>query len=257
MTSLVAQQLGFGYSRQPVGRDVNLTVVPGEVICLLGPNGSGKTTLFKTILGLLARQSGSISLDGQDVNTLTRNQIARKIAYVPQAHESVFPYTVHDMVLMGRTVHQKLFSAPRRSDAEQAQQTLEQLGIGDLAKREFTRISGGQRQLTLIARALAQDAPIIVMDEPTASLDFGNQVRVLQHVRQLSKNGLGIIFSTHNPDHALACASQVLVLADGIQQASGTPSTVLTEKLLSNVYQVDVRLERLSNGQQVCIPRFD
>ena len=125
MTTLAARQLGFGYPRQPVGRDVDLEVAPGEVLCLLGPNGSGKTTLFKTLLGLLVR------------------------------HESVFPYTVHDMVLMGRTVHRGLFSSPREHDALRAQQALDQLGIGDLASREFTRISGGQRQLALIARALA------------------------------------------------------------------------------------------------------
>lgn len=257
MTTLAARQLGFGYPRQPVGRDVDLEVAPGEVLCLLGPNGSGKTTLFKTLLGLLVRQGGNIVLDGKDIGTLSRTQIARRVAYVPQAHESVFPYTVHDMVLMGRTVHRGLFSSPREHDAERAQQALDQLGIGDLASREFTRISGGQRQLALIARALAQDTPIVVMDEPTASLDFGNQVRVLQQVRKLSEAGLGIVLSTHNPDHALACASRVLVLADGTLQASGSPDTVLTGELLSSVYQVEVRLERLSHGQHVCVPHLD
>ncbi|MDE0715472.1 MAG: ABC transporter ATP-binding protein, partial [Gammaproteobacteria bacterium] len=169
----------------------------------------------------------------------------------------VFPYTVRDMGLMGRTVHRGLFSSPREHDALRAQQALDQLGIGDLASREFTRISGGQRQLALIARALAQDTPIVVMDEPTASLDFGNQVRVLQQVRKLSEAGLGIVLSTHNPDHALACASRVLVLADGTLQASGSPDTVLTGELLSSVYQVEVRLERLSHGQHVCVPHLD
>lgn len=257
MTTLTARQLGFGYPRQPVGRDVDLDVAPGEVLCLLGPNGSGKTTLFKTLLGLLARQGGSIALDGEDIGALSRSEIARRVAYVPQAHESVFPYTVHDMVLMGRTVHRGLFSSPRQDDAGRAQEALDQLGIGDLASREFTRISGGQRQLALIARALAQDAPIIVMDEPTASLDFGNQVRVLQQVNRLSAAGLGIVLSTHNPDHALACASRVLVLADGTLRAAGSPESVLTGELLSSVYEVDVRLERLSHGQPVCVPLLE
>ena len=121
-------------------------------------------------------------------------------------------------------------------------------------QREFTRISGGQRQLALIARALVQDAPIIVMDEPTASLDYGNQVKVLQQVQKLSRSGLGVVLSTHNPDHALACANQVLVLADGTLQAAGSPDSVLTEELLSEIYRVDVHLERLSNGQRVCVP---
>ena len=254
MTSLRARRLGFGYPRHLVGKDVDIDVESGQITCLLGPNGSGKTTLFKTLLGLLKPMGGSIALDDQEIDQMTRTQIAQRIAYVPQAHESVFPYTVHDMVLMGRTVHRKIFSSPSRSDAKRTQQTLEQLGIGDLAQREFTRISGGQRQLALIARALVQDAPIIVMDEPTASLDYGNQVKVLQQVRKLSRSGLGVVLSTHNPDHALACANQVLVLADGTLQAAGSPDSVLTEELLSEIYRVDVHLERLSNGQRVCVP---
>ena len=257
MTSLRAQSLSFGYPRHLVGRDVDIDVEPGQITCLLGPNGSGKTTLFKTLLGLLTPMGGRIELDHQEINQMTRTQIAQRIAYVPQAHESVFPYTVHDMVLMGRTVHQKIFSSPSLKDAKRTQQTLEQLGIGDLAAREFTRISGGQRQLALIARALVQDAPIIVMDEPTASLDYGNQVKVLQQVRKLSHAGLSIVLSTHNPDHALACASQVLVLNEGTLQAAGPPDSVLTEKLLSKIYRVDVHLERLSNGQRVCVPSLN
>jgi iron complex transport system ATP-binding protein len=251
---LRAERLAFGYRHQPVGRDVDLTVVPGQVLCLLGPNGSGKTTLFKTLLGLLPAQGGRVLLDGTDMDALSRSDIALRIAYVPQAHDAVFPYSVGDMVLMGRTVHRGLFSAPGEADRARARSALADLGIAELAGRDYTRISGGQRQLALIARALAQETPLVVMDEPTASLDFGNQVLVLEQVKRLAATGLGVVFSTHNPDHAFACATHVLVLQDGVTRASGTPGEALTEDLLSSVYGVEVRLEIIRNGYRVCVP---
>jgi len=251
---LRAENLAFGYRRQPVGRDVDLSLTPGHVLCLLGPNGSGKTTLFKTLLGLLPAQDGCVMLDGQDIATLSRSDIARRVSYVPQAHDAVFPYTVRDMVLMGRTVHRGLFASPAQEDRVKAEASLVELGVGALADREYTRISGGQRQLALVARALAQEASLMVMDEPTASLDFGNQVLVLEQVKRLAGTGLGIVFSTHNPDHAFACATDVLVLKDGMTRAAGPPAEVLTEELLSSVYGVDVRLELLTGGHRVCVP---
>lgn len=254
MTTLTAEKIGFGYARFPVGRNVDLRVEPGEVYCLLGPNGCGKTTLFKTLLGLIPRQEGSVQLDGEDIIRLDRRTIAQRIAYVPQAHTAVFPYTVRDMVLMGRTAHRGVFSSPGVHDRERTDEALDQMGIAALADRDYTKISGGQRQLALIARALAQDARLIVMDEPTASLDFGNQVLVLKQVRKLAASGLGIVLSTHNPDHALACASRVHLMADGTTQAAGLPGEVLTPQLLSETYGVPVAVEQLGNGHKVCVP---
>lgn len=251
---LRAERLAFGYRHRPVGHDVDLAVRPGEVLCLLGPNGSGKTTLFKTLLGLLPVQGGRVMLDGTDMKDLPRNGIARRIAYVPQAHDAVFPYSVRDMVLMGRTVHRGLFAAPGPNDRARAESALTDLGIGDLADRDYTRISGGQRQLALIARALAQETPFVVMDEPTASLDFGNQVLVLEQVKRLAARGLGIVFSTHNPDHAFSCGTQVLVLEHGLTRAAGRPGDVLSADLLSAIYGVAVRLEVLESGYRVCVP---
>lgn len=253
---LSARSLGFGYGATAVGRDVDVEVRPGEVLCLLGPNGSGKTTLFKTLLGLLPAQAGEVRLDGTPLTQLTRQEIARRVAYVPQAQAAHFPFRVLDMVVMGRTAHLGLFAAPSSRDREKAMEALTALGISDLAEQEYTRISGGQRQLVLVARALAQDAPAIVMDEPTASLDFGNQVVVLSEVKRLAARALAVILSTHDPDHAFSVADRVALLDGGRLIAQGPPGEVLTPERLRAVYGVTVLVERLSRGQTVCAPDY-
>jgi iron complex transport system ATP-binding protein len=249
-----ARQVAIGYGGKVVARDIDVSLRAGEVVCLLGPNGSGKTTLFKTLLRLIARLAGSISIAGRPIDSWRPGQLALRQAYVPQANISVFPYRVLDMVLMGRTARLGVFSAPSAADRERAWTALERLGIADLAEREYTRISGGQRQLTLIARALAQEAPSIVMDEPTASLDFGNQALVLREVARLARGGLGIVLSTHQPDHAFAIASRVLLLHDGRVVADGSPREVLTRQRLEQVYGVPVSLDPLPGGRLSCTP---
>jgi iron complex transport system ATP-binding protein len=251
---LEARRLGFGYPGKPVGRDVDLAVGAGEVICLLGPNGSGKTTLFKTLLGLLPAQGGEVWIDDRPLARLPRAEVARRVAYVPQAHAAHFPYTVLDMVIMGRTAHLGPFARPGPRDRAAALAALETLGIRDLADADYTKVSGGQRQLGLIARALAQAAPLIVMDEPTASLDFGNQALVLREVRALAAQGYGIVLSTHDPDHAFACGTEVALLHDGGLAAHGPPETVLTAARLEAVYGVPVSIERLASGHTVGAP---
>lgn len=256
MMKLEARDLAFGYPGHPVGRDVSLTVETGEVLCLLGPNGCGKTTLFKTLLGLLPARGGSIALDGTDLARMKRVDVARRIAYVPQAGAGMFPYCALDVVVMGRTAHRGLFAGPTRDDREIALRALDELGIADLARRDVTRLSGGQRQLVLVARAVAQAAPLIVMDEPTASLDFGNQVVVLSQVRQLAERGAGIVLSTHDPDHAFAIGKRVALMKNGAILAAGLPEEVLTPARLKSVYGVDVTIERLADGRIVCAARF-
>jgi iron complex transport system ATP-binding protein len=253
---LSARSLGFGYGETVVGRAVDIDVRPGEVLCLLGPNGSGKTTLFKTLLGLLPAQEGEVLLDGTPLARLTRQEIARRVAYVPQAQVAHFPFRVIDMVVMGRTAHLGLFAAPSQQDRQRALDALAALGIAGLAEKEYTRISGGQRQLALVARALAQDAPAIVMDEPTASLDFGNQVIVLSEVKRLASRSLAIVFSTHNPDQAFSLADRVALLDGGRLIAQGSPADVLTAERLRAVYGVSVVVEQLSQGQTVCAPDY-
>lgn len=253
---IATRHLGIGYPGHPVGRGIDLSVRPSDVLCLLGPNGSGKTTLFKTMLGLLPAQAGEVLIGGRPLASLSRAEIARRIAYVPQAHAAQFPYRVIDMVLMGRTAHMGLFAAPSPADRAKAHEALATLGINDLAEAEYTRISGGQRQLALIARALAQDAPAIIMDEPTASLDFGNQVTVLAEIKRLKRAGLAIVLSTHDPDHAFSVASTVALLNGGRLIAQGPPSDVLTPQALRSVYGVSVTLVPVDGGT-LCAPDYE
>ena len=255
---LEAKNLDFGYRGHRVGHGVSLSVEAGQVLCLLGPNGSGKTTLFKTLLGLLPAQGGQVLLDGADLATLPRGEVARRVSYVPQAHAAFFPFTVREVVLMGRTAHLELFSSPSRKDRDIAQAALERLRLAALADAVYTRISGGERQLTLVARALAQDARIIVMDEPTANLDFGNQARVMDHVRVLANSGIGVLLSTHDPDQAFLCADRVAMLRAGRVAWSGAPAQAITPESLRDIYGVEVAVVRVvlpgEEERSVCIP---
>lgn len=255
---LSAENLGFGYRGRSVGRGVTLELAPGEVLCLLGPNGSGKTTLFKTLLGLLLPQEGTVLIEGRNARMLTRDAIARQISYVPQAHGAFFPYTVHELVLMGRTAHLDLFAAPAARDHAAARLAIERMGIAHLADAIYTQISGGERQLALIARALAQEARLVIMDEPTANLDFGNQVRVLERIRALVGEGIGVLLSTHDPDHAFLCADRVAMLHQGRLVACGTVSEVMTAEKLQQIYGVAVTVTAVPLGdgstRRVCLP---
>ncbi|MCX7717927.1 MAG: ABC transporter ATP-binding protein [Candidatus Sumerlaeaceae bacterium] len=257
---LEVRHLDCGYGTHAVARDVSLTVNGGEVVCLLGPNGSGKTTLFKTVLGLLRRLAGSITLDGSETSHWSQNRLAREIAYVPQSHTPLFPYRVLDVVVMGRAARLGLFAAPGRRDLELARAALDEAGIGHLAGRPYTEISGGERQMVLITRALVQEARLLVMDEPTSNLDFGNQVRVLRRMRDLAAGGIGILMTTHYPNHALICADRVAILHDGHMVAQGAPAEVITEQMLSAIYRVDTRIHRLGGGHEspalVCTPHL-
>jgi iron complex transport system ATP-binding protein len=255
---LEAQELAIGYGRTQIGSGLNLTVNQGDILCLLGPNGCGKTTLFRTLLGLLPALSGTVSLGGKSVTAQTPATIAQQIAYVPQAHAPPFPFEAQEVVLMGRTARLGVFGQPGRHDREIALNAMDRLGIADLAHRDYSRLSGGQRQLVLIARALAQQAPLIVMDEPTASLDFGNQAQVLMQIASLARDvaaeGCGVVLSTHDPDQAFALDARVLLMKDGHQLAQGAAREVLTSANLSEVYGLPVSVETTSSGRKVCLP---
>ncbi|MDJ0947673.1 MAG: ABC transporter ATP-binding protein [Alphaproteobacteria bacterium] len=252
---LATDKLAFGYPGKPVGRDVTLAVQSGEILCLLGPNGGGKTTLFKTALGLLKSQGGAVTIDDRPLAGWSRRELAQRIAYVPQAHTAFFPFTVLDTVLMGRTPRMALFATPSQADREIAERALGDLQIAELKDQIYTEISGGQRQLVLIARALAQEPEILVMDEPTASLDFGNQVLVLNHIRALARRGIGIVLSSHDPDHAFACADRVAMLHDGGLIRLGPPREVVTSESLRLLYGVEVTVVQPAGADHpVCVP---
>ena len=255
---LEAKHLDFGYRGHRVGSDVSLALQAGEVLCLLGPNGSGKTTLFKTLLGLLPPQGGQVLMDGVDLQSRKRGEVAQRVSYVPQAHAAFFPFTVREVVLMGRTAHLGIFSSPSRHDREIAQAAIERMRLAHLADSIYTRISVGERQLALIARALAQDARIIVMDEPTANLDFGNQVRVMEHIQALAETGMGVLLSTHDPDQAFICADQVAMLHEGRLAGAGAPAAAITAESLRQLYGVDVEVTQVGTGsgtrRTACIP---
>ncbi len=252
---LAVEDLAFGYGAREVGAGVGFTLAPGEVLCLLGPNGGGKTTLFKTLLGLLPARAGRVLLDGEDVSRWPRSRLARAIAYVPQAHAAFFPFGVRDVVLMGRASRLKPFASPGGRDREIADAALETLGIGHLGERIYTEISGGERQLVLIARALAGEPRLLVMDEPTASLDFGNQTRLLTQVRRLADSGIAVVLSTHDPDHAFLCADRVALLHGGRMVALGSPQVTITSETLRLLYGVEVAVVPLTgHGRSVCMP---
>jgi iron complex transport system ATP-binding protein len=253
---LSARELSIGYRNHLVGTDINLTLAPGEVLVLLGPNGAGKTTLFRTLLGLQRALGGQVALGEKPIDRMRPAEIARQMAYVPQAHATEFSYTALDVVLMGRTARLKPFASPGAADEKIAREKLVALGIGELEDHDYTRISGGQRQLTLIARALAQETPILVMDEPTASLDFGNQAMVLGRIRELASENYGIVLSTHDPDHALLVATRVAIIADGGLRAVGPPQDVVTAEMLSAIYRTQVIVEDTPSGRRVCVPAW-
>jgi iron complex transport system ATP-binding protein len=251
---LAVDSLAFGFPGRTVGRDVSFTLAAGEVMCVLGPNGGGKTTLFRTILGLLEPHGGSIQVDDVSLQNLSRAEVARRVGYVPQGHAGYFAYTVQEFVLMGRTAHLGAFASPAKKDFIVANRALESLGIAPLADKPVTEISAGERQLALVARALAQEPRLLVLDEPTASLDFGNQVRVLERISALAGSGISILFSSHDPDHAFLCARRALLLAEGRVLESGAPREVIRADTLERMYRVSVQVLPLPGGMHTCLP---
>lgn len=241
--TLEGRDLTIGYSDHTVGRGLDVAFKTGEVLALLGPNGGGKTTLLKTLLGLIKAKAGEVWLDGKPLDGYSIRERARVVAYVPQVHIGTFAFTVETVVLMGRTAHGNLFSRPSAHDRDVTQAVLERFGIARLSDRPYTMISGGERQLVLLARALAQEPQFIVLDEPTASLDFGNQGKVMNEIKALAQSGHGVLFTTHDPNHALRAADRAYLLRDGTRITEGPVASVLNQTQLQELYRAPV--ERL------------
>lgn len=242
------RDLSFSYPKHPVLQHLSFSIPQGELVALLGPNGAGKSTLFRCILGFL-RPEGEILLRGRPVRSLTQRELSREIAYIPQSAEPIFNYTVLDTVLMGTTGTLQLAQRPGKAQLESAHRALEQLEIAHLANRGISQVSGGERQLALIARALVQNAAVLIMDEPTANLDYGNQQRVMARVCGLTHQGYTVLVSTHNPEHALRYASQVLALQDGSLCAFGPTAQTLTPDLIDKLYGIHVTMAEVMTPQ--------
>lgn len=239
MVALKAEHLSYAYSaKQTILHDISLHLAPGEMLYLLGPNGGGKTTLLNCLAGLLKPGTGTIFLDSKQLETYSASDRARLIGLIPQLHTPAFAYSVSEMVMMGRAPHLGWLGTPSRFDKSIVDEALEQVGLSELQDRPYTEISGGERQLVLIARGLAQKCQILLMDEPTAHLDLSNQHRVLEIINQLASQGLSFIVSSHSPNDALAYADNVLLLNGGWVTEYGTPNETLTEAMLSAVYGI-------------------
>ena len=255
--SIEVKNLRFCYGARPVIGDVSFTAEKGELLAVLGPNGVGKSTLFRCLLGFLKPVSGEILVDGKELGAYSRRELAKKLAYIPQSHTPAFDHTVLDSVLMGMTAQLGVFEQPGQAQREKALQMLRALGMEKLADRGCMKISGGERQLMLLARALVQDASMLIMDEPTANLDYGNSCRVMERVKKLGQNGYTIIFSTHDPYQAFSYATKVLALKDGGVMAVGATETVLTEEVLSKLYGIPVarcEMETAFGRKTICMP---
>ena len=253
--------VGFSYDgKRNVLEDVSFQLDAGDILCLLGSNGTGKTTLLRCILGFHRPQRGSIRIDGIELTRVHKAQRARHMAYVPQSSSLAFPYPVKEVVLMGRVSHLRLGGRPRAADHRIADEALERLQIQNLANRRFPELSGGERQMVLVARALAQQAEVLIMDEPTSNLDYHNQVRILAAIKHLATQGIGILMTSHYPDHAFLACSKVALMGHGRILAVGDPDTVVTSESLTDLYDTPVVVARAESGAlkiMSCIPLLD
>jgi iron complex transport system ATP-binding protein len=247
---LAARDLGFRREGRNVLDGVSLELAPGSFTGLLGANGSGKTTLLRLLLGLLRPASGEVLLDGTPLALLSRRTIAARIAYVPQAHVAAFPFTVAQVVAMGRAPASGWGAAPALGDRAVAE-ALARMGLTAFAERSYAALSGGERQSVLIARALAQGARTLLLDEPTAALDLGQRTRVLRLLAELAAEGYAILMSLHQPDLALRWCDRAVLLQDGRVLAQGATGAVLTGERLSALYGTPVEIVEIAGSRFV------
>ncbi|MDD5015391.1 MAG: ABC transporter ATP-binding protein [Atribacterota bacterium] len=256
---LSLENANFSYGKKEVFHDLNLNLYPGEVYCVLGSNGCGKTTLLRCLNGGLKLEKGRVLLKNRNIISFGINQLAQEIGIVFQEHSISFPYSVLEVVTMGRAPYLGFFDRPSKKDSEIAMEKLEIVGISHLRNKSYTQISGGERQLVLIARTLTQEPDIILLDEPTSHLDFKNQILILRIINKLVKQGLTVIMSSHFPNHALLFSSRVSLMAQGKFIATGRPMEVINEENLEMTYGIKVKILSSNNGSKegkikFCIP---
>jgi iron complex transport system ATP-binding protein len=254
-----ADNIAFSYDddmANVVFQNITFSVHSGDVCCLLGPNGTGKSTLLKCMSGILRVLQGRIILDGRHLSEFKQPGIAKRIGFVPQGLTSAFPFRVKDIVVMGRAPHLSILASPSRKDMEIAYEAMESVGVIHLANRPCNSISGGEWQLTLIARALVQEPEVLLLDEPTSHLDMGNQMRILQVIKNLAGQNMTIIMASHFPDHAFLVANLTAVLNDGRIAFFGPPDDVITEENMRITYGVNVQIVSTGGKRKACLPEL-
>jgi len=253
--ALQANGLRFAYpGGRPLLDDVSFDLAAGDILCLLGPNGTGKTTLLRCLLGLERLQAGRVRLMERDLGALGPMESARLMAYVPQEMAAVFPFLARDVVLMGRNPHLGFMAGPTEADRRATDDALRRLGIAHLGPRRFHELSGGERQMVLVARALAQGSRVLVMDEPCSGLDLGNQVRILLVIRQLAREGYAVLLTSHLPDHAFQLGGRAAMLKDGRMQGPAPAEDLLDADLLGRLYDTPIAVIQAGDGRLSCVP---
>ncbi|OCL91885.1 ABC transporter ATP-binding protein [Aliarcobacter thereius] len=253
MRLIEAKNISFSYKNNQVLDDINFELNQGDILSLLGKNGSGKTTLLKILLGIF-KSKGEVKILDKSIKEYSNKELAKLISYVPQTHQIPFDYTIFDVVLMGRLPHIGLFSNYSSKDRDIAIKALEKVGILHLKEKIYSQVSGGERQLAFIARALTQSAKIIFMDEPVTGLDYGNQLKLLNFLKTLSKEGYTFIKTTHYPEHALYASNKVMMLEKGKVLDFGDIEEKLTQENIKILYNIDVEIISKKNGYKYCIP---
>jgi len=246
-----AVNLNFSYvNDNNIINDCSFSIEKGKIYCLLGRNGSGKTTLLRLLNGHLKADSGKIRVDGYDVEKASRRTMARIIGFVPQEHSGIFAYTAQDMVVMGRTPHLSTFSRPQEKDYEIAEKALQAVGMAHMKERCYMEISGGERQLIFLARAIAQDASYYILDEPTSHLDFTNQQGIMLVLQRIVKEkGCGAIMAMHDPNLTMSFADEMIKNGCILQQ--GPTSTIMTEENLTELYGMNIKITCLEEGRRL------
>ena len=254
--TMEVRDLEFHYpGGEPVFRAVDFTLERGEVFAILGANGVGKTTLLNCVANQASPSGGDVRVDGRSIRRMSRNDFARIVAYVPQFHQPVFPYTVRNFVTMGRAPYLRIYESPRPEDAAVAMEKLALLGVAHLADTSYLELSGGQRQLVMVAQALAQEPEYLILDEPTSHLDFGNQIRSLRLIERLAADGHGVLLTSHHPDHSLMFNHTVGVMHEKRFIALAQADDAITRENMEKIYGVDVAIEEIAaRRRKICLP---
>lgn len=252
---LEVKNLSFQYHNSPaIFQDVNFTVNHGEVLSILGANGAGKSTLLNCLANLHRPHTGKILLNGRPMDQMNKRDIAHVIGYVPQIHTPAYAYTVLEFTVMGRTPYIGAFASPGTRDYKIAEEALERMNIAHLCNKAYTEISGGERQQVTIARAITQQPRLILLDEPTAHLDYGNQYRVVKIIRELADEGYAVIVTTHNPDHAIILNGKTAILDSMGKLNIGPAEETLNADTLSSLYGLSIKtVYDKDAGHNVCI----